>query len=347
MPKPLLSVSKKAIPILVVCFFAYTVGAEDISSDNYIIKGDNISSGSGSGDSSNYGLTGDLNPFSDLSTSENFRQRIGYNPRLEANTPYPAILSNSENYYDRLLIALDDSGNPLDTLYAVIISDNDFSTYLYVQHDGTVGEELGVEDYRSYASWGGGTGSYIIGLEQSTSYKVRVKALQGDFTETGYGSDSNSEKTTVPYVNMSVSNSSITLGTLNINSISQTTSVSIRVNSNAYNGYQVYVHDAGNGSFSGLYNGVSNLIQSVDVTLTAGIEGYGAQANSATAVVDEKYGKVANMVGGLTLSISPLFGNNRAVFDEEATMLFKATIAPTTVSGVYYDVVYFTIAPNI
>lgn len=323
------------------------VSAEEIESTNFIIKGDSVSAGSGTGNSSNFGITADINPFSDLSTSANFRQETGYNPRIQANTPYPPTLENSESYYDKLLLKVDDSGNPADTLFAVIISDNNFSTFKYVQNDGTVGDTLEMEDYLTYDSWGGVDGSYILNLKQNTTYKARIKALNGDFTETGYSSDSNESTTTVPYVNMTVSESSITLGTLNINLISQTTSVSIRVNTNAYTGYQAYVSDQGNGVTGGLYNGGSGLITSADMTLTAGVAGYGAQANSATANVDSKYAVVGNQVGALELSSNPLSSNNVAALDEDTTIWFKATMSPTTLAGNYADIVYFTITPNL
>lgn len=334
-----------------ILFPLYIVGhktmADEITSPSFKIRGDNLSGGSGTATSNSYGLSADLNPFSDLSDSTSFRQELGYNPRLQANTPYPATLANSENYYDRLLITLDESNNPSDTLFAVIISDDDFVTFKYVQSDGTIGDTLGTEDYRTYVSWGGGSGSFILGLNQNTTYKVRTKALNGDFTETGYSSDSNEETTTVPYVNLALSTSAVALGVLNVNSISQTSSVTVRVNTNAYTGYQVYINDSGNGSLGGLYNGAGHTIISADMTLTPGVEGYGAQANSATASVDAKYDTTSNQVGGLELSTNALSSNTLAVSDEDTSVLFKATMAPNTVAGQYADVVYYTLTPNL
>jgi hypothetical protein len=333
--------------VFFLIFIFGSTKADEITSPNFKIKGDNISGGSGTGTSSSYGLSADMNPFSDLSASSNFREQVGYNPRLQANTPYPATLANSQDYYDRLLITIDESNNPSDTLYAVIISDDNFATFGYVQNDGTVGSTLGTEDYRSYVSWGGGSGSYILGLNQDTAYKVRVKALNGDFTETGYSSDSNEVKTTVPYVNLSLSASTLALGVLNINSISQTSSVTVRVNTNAYTGYQVYINDSGNGSLGGLYNGAGHTIISADMTLTPGVEGYGAQANSATASIDTKYDIISNQVGGLELATNPLASNTVAVSDEDTSVQFKAAMAPNTTAGQYTDVVYYTLTPNL
>ena len=323
------------------------VMADEIESTNYKIRGDDLSGGSGTGISTNYGMVGDVNPFSDLSDSTSFRQEMGYNPRIQANTPYPPTLQNSESYYDRLLIIIDTSDNPTDTLFAVSISFDNFANFQFVQSDGTVGDALGIEDYRNYVSWGGGSGSFILGLNQNTAYKVRAKALQGDFTETGYSSDSNEVSTTVPFINAAVLTSGLSFGTLNANSVSKTSAATVSVNTNAYSGYQVYVNDQGNGSSPGLYNGVSNLIPSIDQTLVSGFEGYGAQASSITATIDAKYDVSGNNVGGLTIGTSALFSNTSAVTDENADILFKATMAPSTTAGVYTDVIYYTVTPNL
>lgn len=342
LPKKLLIFS-----IVVLGSFSCFALAEEIESTNFVIQGDNLSAGSSSGNSSNYGMVGDINPFSDLSESSNFKQELGYNPRLQANTPYPATLQNSEEYYDRLLLIVDDSDNPSDTLFAVAISDDNFNTYEYVQSDGTVGDTLGTEDYRTYVSWGEGSGSFILGLNQNTAYKVRVKALHGDFTDTGYSSDSNEIETTVPYVSMTVSESALNLGTLNVNSISQTNTMAVTVNSNAYSGYQVYINDAGNGVSGGLFNGANSLIESQDQTLVSGFEGYGAQASSLSATIDASFDVVGNNVGGLDVATAGIFSNTQAVSGESANVLFKATMSPNTIAGNYSDTVYFTVTPNL
>ena len=328
-------------------FGAGIVFGEELNSSNFTIRGDSLTAGSGSGDSSSFGLTADVNPFSDLGTSTSFQQRVGYNPRIVANTPIAPTLANDFQYYDRLLVTLNQSGNLSDTLFAVIISSDDFVNFEYVQSDGTVGPVLGTEDYRTYTSWGGGSGSFILGLGQNRDYKVRAKALNGDFTETGYSSDSNEVSTTVPYVNIAVSDSGLTLGVLNINSISTTTTSTITVNTNGYTGYQVYVSDTGNGASGGLYDGIGTLIASSDTTLTPGTAGYGAQANSLSATVDAKYDVSGNQVGALEVGTNGLFSNSVAVTDEDTTVTFKATISATTIAGEYSDIVYFTVTPNL
>ncbi len=321
--------------------------SDEMYSPSFRIRGDALSAGSASGSSTNFGILGEINPFAGIDDSASFRTKIGYNSRIEVNTPYAPALINSDNSYSRLTITLSTAGNPTDTLYAVKVSSNDFSSYQYVQNDGTVGDTLGIEDYRTYDSWGGSSGSYILDLMPKSTYKARVKALQGDFTETEYSPESNASTTTVPYVNMSVSKASLTLGTLNINSISQTTTMNVAVNTNGYTGYQVYINDDGNGYVGGLFNGSGSTIMSADMVLTPGVEGYGVQASSATAVVDSKYNVSGNTVGGLEISTNPIFSNTVGVADETATLLFKATMSPNTIAGEYTDIVYFTVTPNL
>jgi len=334
--------------IIVITFlFLVNVHADEMDSTNFTIRGDTVSSGSSTGTTANYGLIGDINPFSDLSDSTNFRQKMGYSPRIQANTPYAATLQNGQEYYDRLLIIVDEADNPSDTVFAVAISDDNFQTQQYVQDDGTVSSILGTEDYRTYVSWGEGTGSFILGLNQNTDYKVRVKALNGDFTETEYSPDSNEVSTVVPYVNMAITKNALSFGTMNINSVSQTSTTSVVVGSNAYTGYQVYVSDKGDDADGGLYNGVNSLIESNDATLIKGFEGYGAQASSLSATIDPTFDLSGNNVGGMDVSSTGLFSNTTGVSGETVNVQFKATMSPNTTAGNYEDIVYFTITPNL
>lgn len=334
------------IIILLLISIVFNTYADEIQSSSFIIKGDNLSAGGGDGTAPSFNALVDINPFSDLSTSASFSQEVGYNPRIRANTPYAPTLVNDAQYYDRLKITIDSSDNPTDTLFAVAISDDNFATVNYVQNDGTIAATLGTEDYRTYTSWGGASGSFILGLNQNTTYKVRSKALHGDFTETGYSNDSSEATTLVPFINLVVSDNSVTFGTLSSFSIATTTSVNVTVNTNSYNGYQAYINDQGNGVNGGLYNG-SSTITSADMTLTPGTEGYGAQASSGSAFIDTKYDVSGNQVGGLDVSTNTLFNNTSAVTGEFSTVVFKATISGQTQSGIYSDIVYFTVSPII
>jgi hypothetical protein len=106
----------------------------------------------------------------------------------QANVPPTPTFTNPSSYYNKLKIVLDTGGNPSDTKFAIAISTDSFaSDTRFVQSDDTVGSTLGNEDYQTYTNWGGAGGTLIIGLVPGTTYQVKVKAMQGKFTETGYG----------------------------------------------------------------------------------------------------------------------------------------------------------------
>lgn len=349
------ALSKISIKVLVAClilfcsiyYFGSFVFAQEETSPNFIIRGDSLSAGSSGGSSSNFDLTGDINPFSDLADSSSFRQELGYNPRIQAFTPYAPLLENSTStYYDRLKLTVNPSGNPSDTLFAIAISDDDFATYLYVQNDNSVGSVLGSEDYQTYDDWGNSSGFEVLQLESNRTYKARVKALSGDFTETGWGPESAEASTEVPYITLDISNAEVYFGTLSANSVSQTSGIDVTIDTNATSGYQTYINGTGNAVSGGLYNG-SNLITSATTVLSAGTEGYGAQASSGTATIAGKYGVSGNNVGSVDLSVSPLSSSASEVLSEVTNVLFKVAISGTTAAGEYADTVYFTVSPSI
>src|SRR6185437_15128686 len=108
---------------------------------------------------------------------------------LKANVPGAPTLTTPNNNYDRILFVLNTSGNPSDTTYALEISTtSDFSSNVnYIKQDGTVGSTLATTDYKTYTNWGGASGTYVTGLTSNTTYYIRAKAQQGDFTESEYG----------------------------------------------------------------------------------------------------------------------------------------------------------------
>lgn len=104
-----------------------------------------------------------------------------------ANVPAAPTFTNPANYYNKLHMVIDTGGNPSDAKFAIAISKDNFTTTQYVQSDNTIGNALGIEDYQTYASWGGASGFTIIGLTSITTYSAKVKAMHGKFTESGYG----------------------------------------------------------------------------------------------------------------------------------------------------------------
>jgi hypothetical protein len=173
--------------------------------------------------------------------STSFRSGNGLTYTMQANVPAAPTFTNPGSNYDRLKFVLDDGDNPTDTTFAIAISDDDFVTTRYVQDDLTIGNTLGAEDWQSYASWGGASGSTITGLAPNKTYKIKAKAVQGDFTESGWSAEA-SAATIDSTLTFGVDSAAIEfndLGPSNSYTDSSKTTI-LTTSTNAYNGYVVY-----------------------------------------------------------------------------------------------------------
>ncbi|NLZ24253.1 hypothetical protein GX888_00685 [Candidatus Dojkabacteria bacterium] len=92
--------------------------------------------------------------------------------------------------YDRARFEIDTNGNPTDTLYAVMISQDNFvSDTRYI--DGTTftpeyQSTHNLNDFLTKNDWESEDFN-IKGLQPNTTYNIRVFALKGDFTQTDPG----------------------------------------------------------------------------------------------------------------------------------------------------------------
>ncbi len=332
------------IALTLLLLLSIKTNAQDLESTSFKIKGDLVATPGNDATSTNFKMNGDMNPFSDPSVSTSYKLNGGYNPRLQANKPTAPTLSNSSNYYDRLQISINASENPTDTLYAVAVSTDDWATYKYLQAGGTLGNTLTITDYKLYADL---NNSYILGLFPATGYKARVKALSGDFTETGYSESSAEVKTEVPNITLDISSDLSDLGTLSASVVATgNPTTTLTVNTNTINGFTSFIKGVGNGAAGGLYNGAT-LISSADATLSAGTEGYGAQASSATATIDSKYNKTGNDVGEIDITNNTLGSKTGTATNNTIVVTYKAAVSGTTTPGSYRDTVYYTISPSL
>jgi len=257
----------------------------------------------------------------------------------QANVPSAPTFSNPSNYYNKLQIILNTSGNPTDTKYAIAISTDNFTTTNYVKSDNTVGSTLTLTDYQTYATWGGGSGFYVIGLAPGTTYKVKVKAMQGKFTETGYGpiataatvnpslsfAISTNLTSTPPFV---VDFSGMNPGAVKSSSPNQ---INVSLDTNALNGGNVYV----SGSTGGLHSTIAGYtINSVTSANLAGLsEGYGAQGISGgTLTLVTPYDTTTgDAVGIVNSTVRNIFTTAGPISGGTGSFLLKAkpaTIAP-------------------
>ena len=307
------------------------------SSTNYNLKSyDFGNGGTDNSSSANYNLDGTAGAQAgDKATSTNFSANSGLNPTQDSSVPPKPTLTNPDSYYDRLNLVLDQGSAASDTKFLISISSDGFATTRYVQTDNSIGASYTITNYQTYTSWGGATGFYITGLSQSTVYEVRVRALQGKFTESGYSPLSDAVSTSTPSLSFGVSTtlsgtppflvgfSSLTPNLVFAGDADGTLSLS----SNANNGGTVYIRSANSGLNSA---SASHTISSSSTDLGSASSGYGAQVVSATQATGGPFSSIApfnvagNNVGALNSSLQPILVSSSPVFGATATIRFKA-----------------------
>lgn len=234
-----------AFLILILCLAIESAYAQPQSS-NYKLRDYTFGSGGTENSSSTnykvFGVVGDQ-PYG-KPNSTNYQIGAGQNYTILPALPGAPTFTNPSALYDRLKIIINTSGNPSDTTFAIAITettDTNWSNIRFIQSDQTVGSILGIEDFLTYSSWGGASGFYVTGLSQNTTYKIKVKARQGNFTETGWGPEATAS-TSVPSLTFGVDAHTITFDNLNSgNSYTDSSkSTVLTTSTNAYNGYIIY-----------------------------------------------------------------------------------------------------------
>lgn len=312
------------------------------ASTNYKLKDFGFGTGgTGNSTSGNYALeaiTGEAS--GSQSASASYKVGPGLIFLGQANVPIAPAFTNPSNYYNKLKIVLDASGNPSDTIFAIAISaDNFVSDTRFVQNDDTIGSTLGAEDYQTYANWGGASGELIIGLTANTTYYVKVKAMQGKFSETGYGPIA-TVATVNPTLSFGITTNiqneppfSIGFGSMNpaaVNS-SSPNQANISLTTNGENGGRVYV----SGTNAGLYSAIANYkINAVSDNLAGIAEGFGAQGIAGgTLTVAAPYDQVGtDTVGIVDQTIRSIFYTTGPIAGGSRSFLLKAkpsAIAPS------------------
>jgi hypothetical protein len=109
---------------------------------------------------------------------------------VELSTGGMVALCGGSGCYDKARFEINDQGNPSDTLYAIQISEDNFSSDIrYI--DSSTYEPEGYEnhdinDLRTKVQWETDTFN-LLGLQEGTQYYLRIIALHGDFTQTEDG----------------------------------------------------------------------------------------------------------------------------------------------------------------
>ena len=326
------------------------------ASGNYKLDRFGFSSGgTGESASTNYKTSAESGEVSDnQNASTNFAIGPGLAYVEMANTLPAPSFTNPSSYYNKLLLVINSASNPTDATFAVAISTDNFSTTNYVQSDNTVGAALGPEDWQTYTNWGGGSGENVIGLSANTTYYVKVKAEQGDYSETPWGpvaSVATSDVSLSFDIDVSASDTetsspyAINMGNLIPGSVvTSTERIWVDLDTNADYGGYVYIYDSESGLRS---TTVSHTISSITGDLAAASSGYGmqsasvAQSSGGPFVALSPYNGASQNVGIVTTTAQPIYSSsNLPIAGGRGSFYAKAIISSVTpAASDYSDVV--------
>jgi hypothetical protein len=290
-------------------------------------------------------------------SSANYKIGSGLAYVNQAHVPVAPNFSNPNNFYNKLRLSLNTSNNPSDTKFAIAISSNNFVTTQYVKSDNTVGSSLTLADYQTYSTWGGAVGFEVIGLLSNTTYSVKVKAMQGKFTETEFGPiataatinptltfdidvSATDAKTSPPF--------SINFGDLTVNTIiNSPQKIWVDFSTNGAAGGKVYIIGKNGGLLSTTR---SSLISSVSGDLSALAQGFGAQGSTATQTaggplsISPAYNQTGNIVAVADSAVREIFTSATPVTGGRASFLLKAKSSSVTPSANDYSETFTVIA---
>lgn len=251
----------------------------------------------------------------------------GYEPTLLANVPAAPTITNPANYYNKLSVVIDTGSNPSDAKFAIAISSDNFVTTQYVQPDNTIGSSLSISDFQTYTTWGGSSGFLVLGLQPATTYYVKVEAMQGKFTQSGWsqvamGATVNpsltfeidvsaiDQQTSPPY---NLTFPDLVPGTV----VTSSQKVWTSFNTNGDFGGNIYVYGQNGGLKS---TAVATTIAALTGDLSSLTQGYGIQSQSDTQTSGGPF-SVASPYNGT--------GNNVGVEDTTIRKIYSAP-APIT-----------------
>jgi hypothetical protein len=326
-----------------ILFFSFLVLP---ASTNFKLEGFSFgNAGGGNAASTKYSVEGSVGEVgSNKIGSSNYDLGAGLMFVQQASSPQPVTLINDGNFYNKLHLTIDNTNSgvgsstfPYDTRYAVAISKDDFVTTQYVKSDMTVGTSLTSTDYMTYTVLGGSDGSYVIGLDGGTTYKVKVKAMQGQYSESGY-SVGTTATTVLPQLSFDIDVAAtdiqtdppylINFGDLYPGTVTTSTDkIWISMDTNAASGATVFVYGQ-NGGLKSLSVGYTIATANGDLGILS--NGFGVQAVGATQFsggpmsIDPLYGGGGDVVGVTDTLVRQIFVVNSPVTTGRASFLVKA-----------------------
>ncbi|QQS20049.1 hypothetical protein IPL85_01155 [Candidatus Saccharibacteria bacterium] len=317
------------------------------SSTNYTLKTYNVGTGGGTSTSTNYGLqAGTGAPSATAQSSTTYGAQSDGRGVVNANVPPAPTFTNPSSYYDRLKLVLATGGNPSDTKYLIAVSSDNFVTTLYVQTDNSIGASQAIVNYQTYTAWGGASGFSVVGLTPSTTYKVKVKALEGKSTGSAFGPVATAS-TVAPSVTFSLATTltgtpPFTVGFTSLAAGAVTNGSAdgiISMTTNANNGGTVYLRDTHTGLYSTLAN---TTLASATADLSVASSGYGGQITSTSQsgggpfTAQSPFNGTSNNVGAVTTSLQPLLATAGPITGGSGTLRLMAKAAALTPSAPDY-----------
>ncbi len=326
------------------------------TSQNFELKSYGFGSGGVASGSSNtfhlFGLSGENGGQNAAGSTKGLRGgQIG---TMQAAVPPAATFANPGSTYDRLHLTINPGTNPTDATFAVAITDDNWLTTRYIQNDLTIGNVLGAEDFMPYVSWGSGSGTDITQLSRLTTYKVRVAAARGDFTQSGWGPESTAA-TVDPSLSFGVSSSTLTFDPLtgeNSHTDSSKQTI-ITTSTNAYRGYTVFGHATGPLSYQ------SHTIPDYGSpnsapTVWSGVGfGYTTSDASLTGGTPDRFTTGGPKYAGFVMTApgDPVAGHESLVSgmpitDETHTISYRVTASDSQVAGEYKTTIIYIVVPT-
>ncbi len=338
-------------PLTLIAFAAYP------ASTNYRIQEYSFGSGGTTNStSSNFGLYGVAGQIEfGRPSSTNFQMGSGLTYIMKAHVPGVPTFTNPSSNYDRLQFILNTSNNPADAEYAISISSDNFvSDVRYIKSDNTIGTTLTSADFQTYTDWGGASGEYVTGLLQGTTYTIKVKARQGDYTESEYGPTAQAA-TTTPSLTFSVDSNNVTFSNLNSGNSytdgSKTTTLT--TSTNAYNGYVVNARSTGPLTATG-FGTIADYSSPNSAPTTWSGNGFGYTTNdsSLTGGTADRFTIGGPKYAGFTTSTpgDPVADHagpvTSAIVNEQFTITYRVQTAASQKAAKYSSTVLYIVVPS-
>jgi|GEM_PF-2310237 len=289
-----------------------------MSSANYQINYEEITSGGGISNSDSYQELDSVGEIgSGLSASDEYKVGAGLNESIQSDLMRVPTLENN-NAYNSLDFTINrGDDNPEDAEYAIMIIENG-SIEFYIQADDSIGSEMA---WQTYTNWGGAGGGVVTGLRAETEYAIKIKARQGDFTETAW-SASTSATTSGLTLTFDISKDGVSLGSLTPNIVSSD-SYFLTVITNAEFGYLVTISEDGD-----LRNGL-NVIDDV----SDGVVDRGSEYGIGLTGADKSFSDDQAITNDMAVMSNP--GRLPDVTSNVVVVTHKAVISQSMEAGEY------------